>query len=166
MCLAVVLLFFAYVIGEIASIVILGGFVGAMYTVLVLAAAAVLGSFLLMGRAAATLRAAAEAMAKREPVGELVAASALGAFAGVLLISPGLLSDALAVILLLPPTRARLAGRMAAGLRGRAQVLVAQVRGHGHGPGASAPPPVDAAGVIDVDGVETRAAADDDDRAP
>jgi UPF0716 protein FxsA len=149
-CLAVVLLLLAYVIGEIASIVILSGFVGWMYTVLAIVAGAALGSMLVMGRAAATLRDAAEALAKREPVGEMVAASALAAFAGVLLIAPGLLSDAIALILLVPPTRGRLARRMAEGMRARAQVVVAHM-GVDVGPGSS---PGD---VIDVDGVETRA---------
>lgn len=155
MCLAVVLLLLAYVIGEIASIVILSGFVGWMYTVLAIVAGAALGSMLVMGRAAATLRDAAEALAKREPVGEMVAASALAAFAGVLLIAPGLLSDAIALILLLPPTRARLARRMAAGMRARAQIVVAHMGGDVGG----AAPGGDVIDVIDVDGVERRPAA-------
>jgi UPF0716 protein FxsA len=150
-CLAVLLLFVAYVTGEIASIVILSGFIGGLKTIAVLGAAGVLGVFLLAGRAAATLTEAAEALAKREPVGEVVASSALAAFAGVLFIAPGVLSDVVALILLLPPTRARLAARMAAGMKARAQVIVA----HARGPGGAPPPGVDE-GFIDVEGVETK----------
>lgn len=156
MCLAVVLLFFAGLIGEVASIVIVGSYVGGKYTLIALAIAAALGGLLLMGRAAATLKAAAAAWAKGEPIGEIVAASAIGALAGVLLIIPGFLTDVIALIFLMPPMRARLAGRMVARLKARAQVVIAQVRARG---GAGGPP----GHVIDTEGVEI---GDDVPRSP
>ncbi|MCB9564445.1 MAG: FxsA family protein [Kofleriaceae bacterium] len=172
MCLAVVLLFLAAVIGEIASIVIVGGMIGTLYTLLALVAGAVLGSLVLGGRAAATLRRAAEAYARSEPVGDVLMSNAIAGFAGVLFIIPGFLSDAVALILLLPPTRSRMAARMTARLRARAEVI-GQSFGAGMpfpgGPPPGAPFDGDAlaghGGVIDVDAVEVRAAdeADDDD---
>ncbi len=151
-CLAVVLLFFAGLLGEVASIVIVASYVGGKYTLIALVVAAALGALLLMGRAAATLKAAATAWAKGEPVGEVLAMSALTGFAGVLLIIPGFLSDVIALIFLLPPMRARLAGKLVTRLRARAQVAVEKARARGiRGGGRPS-----GGNVIDADGVEIR----------
>lgn len=149
MCLAVVLLFFAGLLGEVASIVIVASYIGGKYTLIALVVAAGLGALLLMGRAAATLRAAGAAMVKREPVGEVLAASALAAFAGVLFIIPGFLSDIFAVFLLVPQVRARFAGRMVTRLKARAVAAVDQARARGGRAGVPGE-------IIDADGVEVR----------
>jgi len=83
-CLSIVLLFVAYVIGEVASIAILGSHVGTPYTLLVLAIGVGLGVMLLAGRALATLQNAAEAWSRGEEIGQVVASSALVGLAGIL----------------------------------------------------------------------------------
>lgn len=112
MCLSIVLLFLAYVIGEVASIAILGSYLGAIYTLLVIGAGIMLGVMLLAGRAFSTLQDAAEAWSKGEEIGPIVASSALVGLAGVLFVIPGVLSDAAAIALLLPPVRRRMAGNL------------------------------------------------------
>lgn len=137
MCLGVVLLGLAYVIGEIASIAILASHIGGLNTAGVLGVAGLLGVAFLAGRTFATLQDAAEAFVRSEPIGPVIARSAIGAAAGVLFIVPGLLSDAIALVLLIPPVRGRAAQRIVDKTVGRA-------RGHGHGE----------VNVIDADAVE------------
>ena len=107
MCLAVMLLGLAYAIGEVASIVLLGSFTDGFTTLFVLLVAAAFGFALLAGRALATLRAAGVALVKGEEIGPVIAQGALVGVAGVLFIVPGLLSDAVAIALLVPRWRAR-----------------------------------------------------------
>jgi UPF0716 protein FxsA len=129
-CLAIVLLFGAYVIGEVASIAILGSYVGALTTVLVIVAGVMLGVMLLAGRAFSTLQNAAEAWSKGEEIGPIVASSALVGLAGILFLLPGLLSDAAALALLLPPVRAR----MSRNLVGRVKAHAVRLHPRGAGP--------------------------------
>jgi UPF0716 protein FxsA len=107
MCLAVMLLGLAYAIGEVASIVLLGSFTDGFTTLFVLLVGAGLGFALLAGRTLATLRAAGVALVKGEEIGPVIAQGALVGIAGVLFIVPGLLSDAVAIALLVPRWRAR-----------------------------------------------------------
>jgi UPF0716 protein FxsA len=107
MCLAVMLLGLAYAIGEVASIVLLGSFTDGFTTLFVLLVAGAIGLALLAGRALATLRAAGVALVKGEEIGPVIAQGALVGVAGVLFIVPGLLSDAVAIVLLVPRWRAR-----------------------------------------------------------
>jgi UPF0716 protein FxsA len=143
-CLSIVLLFGAYVIGEVASIAILGSYLGAGYTLLVIGLGVMLGVMLLAGRAFSTLQNAAEAWSKGEEIGPIVASSALVGLAGILFLLPGLLSDAAAIALLVPPVR----GRMSRNLVGR--VKAHAVRLHPRGPGG----PSAKDEYIDAEGVE------------
>ena len=102
-----VLLGIAYAIGEVASLILLDSFTDGWTTLLVLAVAVAIGLALLAGRALATLRAAGMALVKGEEIGPVIAQGALVGVAGILLIMPGLLSDAAAVALLVPRWRAR-----------------------------------------------------------
>jgi UPF0716 protein FxsA len=135
-CLAVLLGLLVFVAAEVASIVILASHVGSLHAAGVVGVGFLLGLLLLTGRPVRTLKAAADAWGRGRAIGPVVASSALGAGAGVLFLIPGLVSDALALALLVPPVRARLARRM-----------VDRVRRHAldvRGPGA----------VIDADAVE------------
>ena len=107
MCLAVMLLGLAYAIGEVASIVVLDSFTDGFTTLLVLIVGAGIGFALLAGRTIATLRAAGVALVTGEEIGPVIAQGALVGVAGVLFIVPGLLSDAVAIALLVPRWRAR-----------------------------------------------------------
>jgi len=107
MCLAVPLLVLAYLIGEVGSIVLLDSYTDGATALLWLLVAAGIGMALLAGRALATLRAAGVALVRGHEIGPVLAQGALVGVAGVLLIVPGLLSDAIAVALLVPAWRAR-----------------------------------------------------------
>jgi len=119
MCLSVVLLALAAVLGEVASLALLGSFTDGLTVLVTLLAAAGVGALLLSGRAIATLRAAGVAVAKREPVTPVLFEGALVAVAGLLFIVPGLLSDVVAIALLVPRWRGRAAERLTARLSER-----------------------------------------------
>ena len=101
-----VLLFVVVPIAELYVIVQVAGGIGAANTILLLIGISVLGAWLakraglgVLNRLQATIRQG------RVPSGELVDGG-LVLFAGALMITPGFLSDILAIVLLLPPTRA------------------------------------------------------------
>jgi UPF0716 protein FxsA len=125
-CLAVALLGLAFVIGEVASIAMLGSYLGVGPTLAVVAIAGVIGVLLLRGRAFATFQKAVDAYRRGERLGPVVASGALVGLAGVLLVIPGALSDLIAVVILLPPVRALLARRMIARVAVRATIIDAQ----------------------------------------
>lgn len=144
MCLSIFLLFVAAVIGEVASIWILGSYVGVAYTLLALVLGGMLGVMLVSGRALTTLKSAGEAWSKGEEIGPVVASGALVGLAGILFFIPGLLSDAAALVLILPPVRARMARDLVDRVKAHA------VRLHpGGAPSRAAP-----GEYIDVEGVE------------
>lgn len=126
MCLAVALLGLAFVIGEVASIATLGSYLGVWPTLAVVALAGAIGVVLLRGRAFATFQKAVEAYRRGERLGPVVASGALVGLAGVLFLTPGALSDLIALVILLPPVRAVLARRMVARIGARARVIDAQ----------------------------------------
>lgn len=151
-----VLLFVVVPIAELYVIVQVAGGLGAANTILLLIGISVLGAWLakqagigVLNRLQRTIRQG------RVPSGELVDGG-LVLFAGALMITPGFLSDLLAIALLLPPTRAvvrhAILGRIRAG--GGAIRVVSGWRRPGPGgaaPGASNGP---AADVWDVDAWE------------
>lgn len=100
-----VLLLLAMVV-EITALVLVGGLVGLLPTILLLVAATFLGVALLRREGTRALSALQRAIAARRPPGPEILDGALIAAAGVLVVVPGFVSDALAVLLLLPPTRA------------------------------------------------------------
>ena len=90
---------------ELAVLVRVAGRIGALPTVLLLVAAALLGGRLVRRQGLGALVRAQEALrAGRPPVRELLDGACVLA-AGVLLILPGFLSDIAACVLLLPPVR-------------------------------------------------------------
>lgn len=127
-CLSILLLFAGLVIGEVASVAIVGSYVGAPYTILAIILGVMLGVMLLAGRAFSTLQNAAEAWSKGEEIGPIVASSALVGLAGILFVIPGFLSDAAGLVLLLPPVRARMSRNLVGRVKAHA------VRLHPGGP--------------------------------
>lgn len=100
-------LFLLWPLVEIALFVTVGGAIGLFWTLVVIAGSAVLGVWLLRSRG---VRSAAEmrrglTAARGGGLGQL-AGDVLAMLAGVLLILPGFLTDALGLLLLLPPVRA------------------------------------------------------------
>ena len=102
---AYALLVLAAFLAEIASIFLLGSYLGAGWTILALAGSIGLGMVILAGRGVLTLTRAAEAMRARQAMAPVMIDGALVAFAGALLITPGFASDVIALGLLLPPLR-------------------------------------------------------------
>ncbi|HET8759243.1 MAG TPA: FxsA family protein [Solirubrobacteraceae bacterium] len=125
MLLPLVLLFIAVPIAELAVIIQVGQAIGVWWTIGLLIADSLLGSWLMRHQGRSTWRRFNEAVAGgRVPTREVLD-GALVIFGGALLLTPGFLTDILGLILLLPPTRAvvrkilarRLAHRMVAAAR-------------------------------------------------
>jgi len=126
--LALVALFILVPIAELYVILKVGDAIGAIWTVLILAADSVLGSLLLRSQGRAVWRRFNEALAAGRMPHREVVDGVLVIFGGALLITPGFLTDVIGVLLLAPPTRAvirrivvaRLGQRVAVGVVGRA----------------------------------------------
>ena len=127
MLLPLVLLFVVVPIAEIYLLIQVGQAIGPWWTIALLIADSILGSMLLRAQGRAAWRRFGEAMqAGRVPAREVID-GALVLAGGVLLITPGFLSDVLGLLLLIPPTRAvvraivarRLAHRMIASVTTR-----------------------------------------------
>src|SRR3954453_19319239 len=110
MPLLLVLLFIVIPIAELAVLIQVGQLIGVWWTILLLVADAILGSWLLRTQSRAAWRRFNEALANgglphREGVdGVLVI------FGGVLLLTPGFITDIFGALFLFPPTRVLLRG--------------------------------------------------------
>lgn len=104
-------------VAEIATLIAVGSRIGFLATIGVLIAAGVLGTLLLRVQGGEMVLRLRQSMARREPPDAVIFDGLCLAAAGLLLVLPGLLSDVLAILLLLPPVRALLRGYI---LRGRA----------------------------------------------
>lgn len=149
-------LFVGVPILEIAAFIKIGGWIGVLPTLLGCVVTAVIGAFLVRLQGFGVLRSAQAAIARHEiPVDEI----AHGVFiliAGVLLMTPGYVTDAMGFLLLMPPLRLKMAHAAIAYLKDRAQVRVVRSSSWG------APARQDAAGVtIEGEAVEV---VDDDQR--
>src|ERR1044072_8178744 len=106
MVLPLVLLFIAVPIAELAVIIQVGQAIGVWWTIGLLIADSLLGSWLMRHRARATWRGFNEAVAGgRVPTREVLD-GALVIFGGALLLSPGFITDIFGLILLGAPSRA------------------------------------------------------------
>jgi UPF0716 protein FxsA len=102
----VFVLLLVMMVAEIAVIVAVGQAIGALVTVLLLVAVSVVGVAMLRRQGTRTLTAFADALRnRRDPQPEMVDGMLLGV-AAALVVFPGFVSDVLALLLLLPPTRA------------------------------------------------------------
>lgn len=100
------LLFLVVPIAELYVIVQVAGGIGVPETILLLIGVSVVGAWLARWQGVAVLyRVQSAVRAGRVPSRELLD-GALIVLAGALMITPGFLSDCLAILLLLPPTRA------------------------------------------------------------
>lgn len=118
------ILFVGVPILEIAAFVKIGGWIGVIPTLLGCVVTALIGAFLVRQQGFGVLRRAQEALAINElPVGEI----AHGAFiliAGVLLMTPGYVTDAMGFLLLIPPVRMTIAQAVMTWLRKHGQVRI------------------------------------------
>jgi UPF0716 protein FxsA len=106
MLLPLVLLFIVVPIAELAVIIQVGQAIGVWWTIAILVADSILGSLLMRAQGRAAWRRFNDAVqAGRVPAREVLD-GALVIFGGLLLLTPGFLTDILGLLLLIPPTRA------------------------------------------------------------
>jgi UPF0716 protein FxsA len=106
MLLPLVLLFIVVPIAELAVIIQVGQAIGVWWTIAILIADSILGSVLMRAQGRAAWRRFNDAVrAGRVPAREVLD-GALIVFGGLLLLTPGFLTDILGLVLLIPPTRA------------------------------------------------------------
>jgi UPF0716 protein FxsA len=122
MLLPLVLLFIAVPIAELAVIIQVGQAIGVWWTIAILIADSLLGSWLMRHQGRSVWRRFNDTVqAGRVPAREVLD-GALVIFGGALLLAPGFITDVLGLVLLVPPARAlvrailsrRLAHRMVA----------------------------------------------------
>ncbi len=131
MPLLLVLLFIVVPIAELALLIQVGQLIGVWWTIALLIADALLGSWLLRTQSRAAWRRFNDALAAG---GSRTARSIDGVlviFGGVLLLTPGFITDIFGLLFLLPPTRVLLRGLL---VRRGALKLVGAM------PGTAAPP--------------------------
>lgn len=104
--LLLVLLFVAVPIVEIYVIIQVGEAIGVFWTIALLAVDSVLGSVLMRSQGRAAWRRFNAAIARGRPPAREALDGVLVVLGGALLLAPGFVTDALGVVLLLPPTRA------------------------------------------------------------
>src|SRR4029453_16950193 len=110
MLLPLVLLFIAVPIAELAVIIQVGQAIGVWWTIGLLIADSLLGSWLMRHQGRSAWRRFNEAVyGGPVPTGEVLD-GALVIFGGALLLTPGFITDILGLILLLPPSRAVVRG--------------------------------------------------------
>ena len=113
------LLFVLVPVIEIALFIRVGGAIGLFPTLAIVLGTAALGTWLLRREGMATLARARTRMAAGElPADQLVEGLLLFA-GGLMLLTPGFMTDAAGFACLLPPSRRWLAARIAAGAAGR-----------------------------------------------
>ena len=136
---------------EIALFIQVGGFIGVWPTIALILLTAALGSVIIRIQGVAVLQRARKQLDQNvAPVAEVFDGACL-LIAGVLLLTPGFATDAAGGLLLIPPLRAVLYGR----LRQRLEMRAAQAQSGGGQAGPTGPT------VIDVEYEEI-----DDDRPP
>jgi UPF0716 protein FxsA len=104
--LALVAIFIVVPLAELYVILKVGDAIGAVWTILLLAADSVLGSLLLRAQGRSVWRRFNDALATGRMPHREVMDGVLVIFGGAFLITPGFLTDIVGLILLIPPTRA------------------------------------------------------------
>jgi UPF0716 protein FxsA len=120
-------LFIALPLAELYVILKVGDAIGAVWTILLLAADSVLGSLLLRAQGRSVWRRFNNALAEGKMPHREVIDGVLVIFGGAFLITPGFITDIVGLLLLIPPTRAlirsrvvrRLGRRLVVGVAGR-----------------------------------------------
>ncbi len=131
MPLLLVILFIVIPIAELAVLIQVGQLIGVWWTIALLVVDALLGSWLLRTQSRAAWRRFNEALAAGKIPHREVVDGVLVIFGGVLLLTPGFITDIFGLLFLLPPTRVLLRGLL---VRRGALKLVGTI------PGAAAPP--------------------------
>lgn len=136
MALIVLLLFITVPIVEIALFIQVGGLIGVWPTIAIVVLTAILGTALLRHQGLGTLRRVQESLEQnRLPVQEMFDGLCL-LLAGALLLTPGFFTDAVGLLLFVPPLRAWAAAAIGRAIIARADIHVVHEAGtSGPGPG-------------------------------
>jgi UPF0716 protein FxsA len=128
MLLPLVLLFIAVPLAELAVIIQVGQAIGVWWTIGLLLADSILGSWLMRHQGRAAWRRFNEALQAGRVPGREVLDGALVIFGGALLLTPGFITDVLGLVLLIPPTRTLVRGVLTRRLAHRMVVSAAGTR--------------------------------------
>jgi UPF0716 protein FxsA len=126
---ALLVLFIAVPLAELYVIIKVGDAIGAVWTVLLLAADSVLGSVLLRTQGRAVWRRFNDALSVGRMPHREVQDGVLVIFGGAFLITPGFITDVVGLLLLLPPTRSAIRGVLMRRLGKRVALRVAATEG-------------------------------------
>jgi UPF0716 protein FxsA len=106
MLLPLVLLFIVVPIAELAVVIQVGQQIGVLWTVALLVVDSIIGSLLMRSQGRTAWRRFNETLAAGKVPAREVLDGSLVVFGGLLLLTPGFITDFLGVLLLIPPTRA------------------------------------------------------------
>ena len=149
MPLLLVILFIVVPIAELAVLIQVGQLIGVWWTIALLIADAILGSFLLRTQSRAAWRRFNDAINEGRIPHREVIDGVLVIFGGVLLLTPGFITDVFGLLFLFPPTRVLLRGLL---VRRGALRLVGAMPGTASPPNGRARHPDDIEGhAVDVD---------------
>src|SRR4051795_11949751 len=110
MPLLLILIFIVVPIAELALLIQVGQLIGVWWTIALLIADAILGSYLLRTQTRSAWRRFNEALADGRVPHREVVDGVLVIFGGVLLLTPGFITDVFGLLFLFPPTRVLLRG--------------------------------------------------------
>ena len=144
-------LFIAVPILELAILIKIGALIGTLQTIALMLGMAALGAILIRSQGRTAFTKAVEAIQQgRPPVKSMIDGVAIS-IAGLLMLTPGFLSDILGFLLLIPFVRHWLAGRLFQAAKARSQIDFKVLR-----QGEREPPPADEsnpkAGTTIIDG--------------
>jgi UPF0716 protein FxsA len=131
MFLILLVLFVLIPVIEISLFIEVGNWIGLWPTISIIFVTAFTGAVLVRHQGLATLTSAQQQLQRGEMPAEKVGEGLLLAIAGVLLLTPGFLTDFLGLILLIPPIRQRLAKKALKKLQARSTTSFS---GFGQGP--------------------------------
>jgi UPF0716 protein FxsA len=131
MLLPLVLLFIVVPIAELAVVIQVGQQIGVLWTVAILVVDSILGSVLMRAQGRTAWRRFNEAIAAGKVPAREVLDGALVVFGGLLLLTPGFITDFLGLLLLIPPTRALVRGILARRLTHRMVASMSAPRARG-----------------------------------
>jgi UPF0716 protein FxsA len=118
-----VLLFLVLPIVELYVIIRVGQEIGALYTIALLLAISVIGAWLAKREGLGVWRRINQQVGDGKVPGAELVDAFLILFAGALLLTPGFVTDALAVVLLIPPSRAVVRRTLRRRFMGRVEVF-------------------------------------------
>jgi UPF0716 protein FxsA len=98
---------------EIYVLIKIGGLLGALPTIGIIVATGVAGAALAKHQGLVAIRQVQTAISRGDRVGQTLVEAALVLVAAVLMLTPGFITDAVGIGLLLPPIRGLVAGRIA-----------------------------------------------------